>query len=625
MPLAAHLVLGSRWTFVGGKGGVGKTTVAAALALELADAGDQVMVLSTDPAHSLGDAFGTVLSAEPHALSDAPGVEAFEIDAAHEHERFFREHGPSIAALLERGTYLDSTDVSQVSDLPVPGMDELGALLRLGRLADEHRSRVILDTAPTGHTLRLLELPRLALGWVEALEAMEAKHAAVASAFAGASKEDAATVFIRDLRSELEKLEVSFRDAAETRFVLVTTTEPAVLAETARYRGELEGRGIALGGIVRNRLPRSLPDATVEEGVVHVPWLSGDLDGIAGLRRFAAAATATLERSGAERDEDHGPTADGPSVGGTFHPPLDRRLYFVGGKGGVGKTTVAAAIAIRVAAEREGPALLLSVDPAGSLSEVLDSRVGPRVATSPGFEPLLAQQLDAGAAWKEFTEQYRHEVQELFSRLGGESLTATLDRDVLERLIDLAPPGVDELMAIVEVIDSIEDGEYDALILDTAPTGHFLRLLEMPELALEWTHSLLRLLLKYRDVVRLEGLGARVLELARALRRLRAIVSDEAATWVVIVALPESLSVPETARLLPRLRSLGLVTGALLVNRALSSSGELLAEASGTTARLLKIDPEIPAGAAPLLASGPVGRKQLADFLDQWREIGNQP
>jgi arsenite/tail-anchored protein-transporting ATPase len=164
---------------VGGKGGVGKTTVAAALAVELADAGEQVLVISVDPAHSLGDALEVELGPEPRSVVELPDLRAMEVDAGYERERFLQKHGDDLAKLIERGTYLDVADVAEVTNLTVPGMDELAAMLRLAVLATDFAGHVVVDTAPTGHTLRLLELPRIALNWLGALEAMQAKHVAV--------------------------------------------------------------------------------------------------------------------------------------------------------------------------------------------------------------------------------------------------------------------------------------------------------------------------------------------------------------------------------------------------------------------------------------------------------------
>src|SRR5690606_21968557 len=110
MTLAAHLTLGARWTFVGGKGGVGKTTIAAALAVELADSGQPVTLLSTDPAHSLGDALGLPLDADPKPHPELPSLRAFELSASRERTDFLAGSGDAIATLIERGTYLDADD-----------------------------------------------------------------------------------------------------------------------------------------------------------------------------------------------------------------------------------------------------------------------------------------------------------------------------------------------------------------------------------------------------------------------------------------------------------------------------------------------------------------------------------
>ncbi|MDP9349290.1 MAG: ArsA family ATPase, partial [Gemmatimonadota bacterium] len=191
--LLERLTPGPRWTFVGGKGGVGKTTVAAALAVALADAGERVLVLSVDPAHSLGDALGVELGGGPAPVPGAPGLEALEVDPEGEQERFLAEHREALARIVERGSYLERADVDALLDLSLPGLDELSAMLRLMALADDAPARrVVVDTAPTGHTLRLLDLPRLASGWISVLEAMEGKHGQVAAALVGAYRADEA-------------------------------------------------------------------------------------------------------------------------------------------------------------------------------------------------------------------------------------------------------------------------------------------------------------------------------------------------------------------------------------------------------------------------------------------------
>jgi len=158
-----------RVTFFGGKGGVGKTTCAAAAATLAASEGANVLVVSTDPAHSLGDALGTKLGAAPARIvlhgSRSGELWAAQLDADRALHRWMREHEDAFKTIAERGTYLDDEDVERLFALSLPGVDELVGLLELARLARSARSgdydHVVVDTAPTGHTLRLLEIPEL--------------------------------------------------------------------------------------------------------------------------------------------------------------------------------------------------------------------------------------------------------------------------------------------------------------------------------------------------------------------------------------------------------------------------------------------------------------------------------
>lgn len=610
---------GARWTFVGGKGGVGKTTTAAALAVTLADEGDRVLTLSVDPAHSLSDALGVPLGPDPAAVPAVPRLEAMQIDPAVERARFLETRRGSLLTIIERGTYLDTADVDGMVELAIPGIDEMAALFRLIELAEDPSRRLVIDTAPTGHTLRLLDLAEVARGWLAALEAMEEKHRIVAEALGrGAVADDEADRLIREIGDDLTSLSATLRDPDRTRFLLVTNPEPVVLAETRRYRQALEDRGIALAGILVNRSDAEVSGSALGAGVLFVPPLPGPLVGAAQLRAFAAAAsphpTAPSRGSAAPRA--------GVRAGGPIAPPLDRRLYIVGGKGGVGKSTAAAAIAAEIAASprRTGDVLLLGIDPAGSLGDILGIEIGDEPAPVPGAPELRVRQLDAPAAWDEFRAGYREHAERLFAGLVSGGLSASADQRVVERLVDLAPPGIDELVALLEVIDLTEDRPYDALVLDTAPTGHLLRLLEMPEVALEWAHAILRLLLKYREVVGLGDLARRVLELSRSLRTLRGQLGDPRHTWLVVVALPESLSVPETARLARRLGELRVPASAVLVNRVLSDGG-VRPEIAGPAAELVDSVAGLPVIAAPDLEDGPIGVAELREYLHGWREM----
>ncbi|HEX2188148.1 MAG TPA: ArsA family ATPase [Longimicrobiaceae bacterium] len=627
--LPERLGAGPGWTFVGGKGGVGKTTVAAALAVALADSGERVLTLSVDPAHSLGDALGTLLGPEPAPVPGAPGLEAFETDAERERARFVAEHRETLLALAERGTYLDRADVDGFLDLALPGMDELAAVLRLLELADADPAlRVVVDTAPTGHTLRLLDLTRTAGDWIAALEAMEARHRAVALALVGAYLPDPAARDLAALRAGVERLAACLADPARTRFVLVATPEPVVLAETRRYLAALRDRHVAVGALVVNRAPDGDAVSAADLGlagegvpVVRVPLLDPEPRGVEGARRVAAAEAALPPAPSPLAGEGENGATAALTHGPPWFPPTDRRLYLVGGKGGVGKSTVASALAARLAAEGRAPVLLMSTDPAGSLGDVWGAAVGADAVAAEGAPGLRLRQVDAAAEWEAFRAEYREQVERLFAGLGGPGISATADREVVARLVDLAPPGVDEAMALGDVIDLLEGGEYNALVLDTAPTGHLLRLLEMPAVALDWSHALLRLLLRYREVVGLGETAERVLRFSRTLRGLRGRLEDPSHTWLLAVALPEALSVPETERLAGRLRAMGVAPGALLVNRLLDGGGMLPGRAE-EAARLLALPGFPEAAAAPEWnGPGPRGAAALLRFARSWRRL----
>jgi arsenite/tail-anchored protein-transporting ATPase len=627
--LLDRIEVGPRWTLVGGKGGVGKTTVAAALALALAERGEPILVLSVDPAHSLGDALEVALGPEPRAVPGAPNLAAMEVDADRERTAFLERYRDELATLFVRGTFLTPEEVEAWLGLPVPGMDEMAAMLRLMELSREGRyARVVVDTAPTGHTLRLLAAPELVRGWVGLLGALDARHRAVEQAFAPVPRPaDPAHRFLDALDADLGRLAACLSDPGHTRFLLVTTPEPVVLAETGRLRESLLDAGVALGGVVVNRTGGEA-DAALrglwEERrvpIVFLPLLHQDPRGVDGLRRFAAhacPAPATTPPSPTAADPGAGA---GVRTGGRYRPPTDRRLYLVGGKGGVGKTTVASALALALADAGRAPVLLLSTDPAGSLSDVWDTPVGDAASAAPGAAGVALRQLDASAEWSAFRAAYRQETERLFAGLLGSSLSAGADRRVAERLLGVAPPGVDELMALLQTVDVLDLPAYNALVVDTAPTGHLLRLLEMPRLALDWAHAILRLLLRYREAVGLGGIAERVLRFARDVRRLRELLQDARSTWVGVVALPEALSVPETARLLQRLRTLRMDADVLLVNRLFEAGGEVPPSRSRAAGALLRPQrAEIRAG-APAWEAGPRGAGELRRFAAAWRQL----
>jgi arsenite-transporting ATPase len=271
--------------------------------------------------------------------------------------------------------------------------------------------------------------------------------------------------------------------------------------------------------------------------------------------------------------------------------PPGVRLVVFAGKGGVGKTTCAAAAALTLAAARpQTRVLALSVDPAHSLGDVLGLRVGDDERTVPGAPVgLRVREVDADRAFARLRARYQHAVEQTFeSLLRGSRFDVAYDREALRGLMDLAPPGLDELFAVLSVVEALLEREptVDVVILDTAPTGHALRLLEMPATALGWVHALLAILLKYREVVGLGEVAAELVTTARRLRELGALLTDGARARAVVVTRAAELPGRETERLLAALKRLRLAVPAVVVN-ALGGEGCARCERARRTERRL--------------------------------------
>jgi arsenite-transporting ATPase len=156
---------------------------AAALAARSAAQGIRTLVLSTDPAGALADVLGTPLTGEPTPVPARASLFAMQLDAPAARDAFVARWGDTLTTIVDRGTYLDRDDVQGLVDAALPGIDETMAVLALADLAERSEwKRVVLDTAPTGHTLRLLALPDAFRALVKLLDTMQAKHRFMVSA-----------------------------------------------------------------------------------------------------------------------------------------------------------------------------------------------------------------------------------------------------------------------------------------------------------------------------------------------------------------------------------------------------------------------------------------------------------
>jgi arsenite-transporting ATPase len=253
-------------------------------------------------------------------------------------------------------------------------------------------------------------------------------------------------------------------------------------------------------------------------------------------------------------------------------PPGVRLLLFAG-KGGVGKTTCAASVALSVADRApDRTVLLLSTDPAHSLGDVLATPLDDLARPVPGGpRGLRAREVNAGALFANRRRRYLDAVDRVFAELrGGSRFDLAFDRAVVEDLVDLAPPGIDELLGLLAITDVLRPGvsgdSQSMVIVDTAPTGHVLRLLAMPATGLEWVHALMGLLLKYRKVIGLGQLGADLVDISRELRQLQALLTDRRRARLVVVTRAAELSRLETRRLVTGVNALDIGISATVVN-----------------------------------------------------------
>ncbi len=621
-----------KFRLFGGKGGVGKTTCAAAAALAAAEAGGRVprriLIVSTDPAHSLGDALAKHLGPEPIQVPTRRGeLWTAELAARPAMARWTAEHRQAVRTLAERGTYLDAEDVDRLLDLTPPGGDELIAWLEIDRLARESGcDEVMVDTAPTAHTLRLLASPDTLRRFAALLDRLEDRHREMAAHFGrpGTWRPDAADALIADLDAEGRALEDRLRDPKTTTLVWVLIPEALAIEETGDALAALEAAGIPVRELIVNRVQgkdgkderrraearaiREIRKRFGDREIRFLPEMEREPRGKAALRRIAALASAsprpkTLTRPTPSRVFEGAAGPGMPWLDALAPPSL--RLLFFGGKGGVGKTTCSAAVALALARRRKTTRiLLLSTDPAHSLADVLKIPLGDDERSLK--TNLVLRELDARGEFARWRQRHGGEVDRAVGAFAAES-SGVAD------LLDFSPPGLDELIAVSTLLDVVfgevgDDAEpaHDLVIVDTAPTGHALRLLEMPELALSWVRFLLSLLLKYREAMGLGDIAAGLVGLSRSLKRLQALLRDPDQTRFVVVTRDAELPRRETERLLGSLEKLGIAVPAVVVNAV---SGESTFRLKNDRYAIIE---------APATFPPPRGARELAAWVQNW-------
>ncbi len=523
-----------RHFFFTGKGGVGKTSVACATALQLARRGLRVLLVSTDPASNVGQVFGVEIGNRTTAIPGVPGLDAIEINPEQAAQAYrdsiidpVRAILPAreIAAITEQLSGSCTTEIASFNEFT-------------GLLADPERTarydHVVFDTAPTGHTIRLLQLPG---SWTSYLDDGKG-DASCLGPMAGLEKSRAT------YRRAVEVL----TDAAATRLVLVTRAQTSALGEVARTFDELAALGIRATHLVVNGLlpagvaPDPLHDAIRRREQDALAAMPSTLAGLvrdelplASSNMVGVAALSTLldPSAGAEVDVA-APTAELPP-----QPTLarlvdelaesDHGLIMTMGKGGVGKTTIAAAVALELAA-RGKRVLLTTTDPAAHLLPTLGGDVAG---------------LEVGAIDPErATAQYREHVMATKGAKLDDAGRAALAEDLMS-------PCTEEIAVFQQFSRAVQRARSQFVVIDTAPTGHTLLLMDATGAY-------------HRDIVRHldDGAGGRV---TTPLMRLQ----DAEHTKIIVVTLPETTPVLEAQGLVADLARADIHPWAWVVDNSL--------------------------------------------------------
>lgn len=524
-----------RFLFFTGKGGVGKTSVACATAIRLADAGGQVLLVSTDPASNVGQVFGVTIGNQITAIPAVPGLAALEIDPQAA-AQVYRDRivGPVRGILPEAVVKGIEEQLSGACTTEIAAFDEFTALL-IGSTLTAGYDHIVFDTAPTGHTIRLLQLPGAWTGFLE-----EGKgDASCLGPLAGLEKQ----------REQYKAAVDALSDGNRTRLILVARAQQTTLQEVARTHEELATIGLQNQYLLINAIlpasetandPVAMAIHTREQAALNlIPEVLRSLprDEVL-LKPFNLIGLDALHQLLVDAPVQEPIAVDGtiafekPSLAGLVDEiALDGHgLVMLMGKGGVGKTTLAAAVAVNLA-QRGLPVHLTTSDPAAHLSETING----------SLVNLTVSRIDPHAE----TERYRQHILET----KGAKLDAQ-GRALLEE--DLRSPCTEEIAVFQAFSRIIREAGKKFVVMDTAPTGHTLLLLDATGAY-------------HREVTRQMDSSVHYLTPMMQLQ-------DTQQTKVLITTLAETTPVLEAANLQDDLRRAGIEPWAWVINNSIAAT-----------------------------------------------------
>ncbi len=577
----------TRHAFFTGKGGVGKTSLSCATGLALADAGKHVLIVSTDPASNLDEVLGVALNQSPTAVPGAPNLWALNIDPEASAQAY-RERmvAPYRGLLPEAAIRSMEEQFSGACTVEIAAFDEFSKLLG-DPTTTQAFDHVIFDTAPTGHTLRLLTLPS---AWDEFISSSTG-GASCLGPLAGLEKQKklyAATV-------------ARLSNPHETTVILVSRPERASLREAERTRAELIALGVSnlqrvINGVFVAQAPGdAIADAMSQRAAAALAEMPVGLAALPGAKiEFLPKGTVGLEALRAMAHPEELPLPLERSLPSMADLPAGLKSYIdaladIGhgvimtmGKGGVGKTSVAAAIAFNLA-QRGFPVTLSTTDPAAHVAATAEE----------GTMGLTVTRIDPDQEVRLYTEEVLAKASKSLDAAG----LAMLEED-------LRSPCTEEIAVFRAFARTVDQGKGGFVVLDTAPTGHTILLLDAAEAY-------------HREVERTQG------EIPEAVKALLPRLRDKDFTHVFVVTLPEATPVHEAARLQSDLRRAGIEPYAWVINQSLLASGTLnpiLMERGAYEVPYIKLVTEtLSARCAliPWLPVPPVGQQGLSQLIRQ--------
>ena len=530
-------VSGTPFLFFTGKGGVGKTSTASATAVALADAGKRVLLVSTDPASNLQDVFGTELTNAPQAIEGIQNLFGCNLDPE-EAARAYRDSvvGPYRGKLPEAAVNQMEEQLSGACTVEIAAFDEFTKLLADEHVMDDY-DHILFDTAPTGHTLRLLKLPTAWSGFLD-----DSTHGA--SCLGPLAGLDAK----KDLYAKTVE---ALSDPKQTALILVARPDTASFKEAARASQELQSIGIKNQTLILNGIYspeqnedgvskafalqhqqalHQMPDHLKTLPAFSLPFVAFSLTGLTNLRRLFNEPEWTPARI--ESTDQLLTGLDSLKDLIDHYSMHNTRVILTMGKGGVGKTTVASLLAVGLA-EKGHPVHLTTTDPAAHLADRFAGTGGDRLTIS-SIDPQLQ------------VEAYKAQVLEAAGPLDAEA------RAYLEE--DLRSPCTEEIAVFRAFAEVVAQADNEIVIIDTAPTGHTLLLLDAAQ-----TY--------HKELERSTG------EVPESVQHLLPRLRNPEETDVLLVTLPEATPVFEAARLQVDLKRAGIQAKNWIINQSLAGTG----------------------------------------------------